>query len=143
MAQTIITSQAPNAKPSNSIAVLNTDWQTLVSVDNYEIPVPGFGGQTRVAPGVAEITSPLVLSNTSAQTQLVSVQIVRDGSTTFLIADQIPVESNDIVYIPLNGQFLLSESQDELQVKAETNGNVTAMISFTQGQSEENDPLGN
>lgn len=142
MAQTITTSQAPNAKPTNSFLTLTTNWQTIISVDNYLIPVPGFGGQTRTAPGVAEITSPMILTNTSSLTQYVSIKAVING-TEFIIGNRIAVEPNDIVYLPFNGQFFLSETSDRLDVKAETNDNVTAMISYTQGQSEENDPLGN
>lgn len=142
MAQTITTSQAPNAKPTNSFILLTSDWQKLIEVDNYQIPIPGFGGATRTAPGVVEITSPLTLANVTSATQLVSIRLIKNNEN-FLIANQIPVEPNDIVYVPLNGQFLLSESQDSLEIKVETNNNsVTAIISYTQGQSEENDPLG-
>jgi hypothetical protein len=142
MPQIITTSQAPNAKPTNKFLILTTNWVTMITVDEYDVPKPGFGVARRIAPGVVEITSPLTLSNVSSQTQLVSVRIVNTAGT-FVIANQIPVEPNDIVYIPLNGQFLLSDTDDTFQIKAEAANNVTAMISYTQGQAEENDPLGN
>jgi len=143
MSQTIITtSQAPNAKPKNRFLILSNDWVNMIAVPIYDVPKPGFGVARKIAPGVIELTSPLTLSNISSQTQLVSVRIVNTIGT-FVIANQIPVEPNDIIYIPLNGQFLLSDTDDTFQIKAEAANNVTAMISYTEGQAEEDDPLGN
>lgn len=138
---TITTDQAPAAKPISESLVLTTAYQDLITVDDYDVPIVGFAADRRIAPGVAEISSPLVLANVTGTSKTVTVRIQRGGQN-FVVANEVPVEPNDTVYIPLNGQFLLSETEDKLQVLADAVGSVTAMISYTQGQSEENDPFG-
>ena len=41
---TIVTSQAPDAKPVSKNITLTTNWQTLIEVPNYEVPELVFGG---------------------------------------------------------------------------------------------------
>ena len=141
---TITTEQAPSAKPVSVFKTLPTAFgdsnATLITVDDYDVPVVGFGAERRIAPGVAEISSPLVLGNNSANAISVSVRVVK-GGINFDIANEVLIEPNDILYIPLNGQFLLSETNDQLLAIASDVGSITAMISFTQGQAEENDPF--
>ena len=139
---TIITDQAPSAKPINVVKRLTNVFQDLITVDDYDIPVVGLGGQRRIAPGVAEVTSPLIISNISSEAATVTLRIVRD-TVNFVIANGIIVEPNDIVYIPLNGQFLLSQTNDKLQAIASANDRINVTVSFTQGQAEEDDPFGN
>jgi hypothetical protein len=55
----------------------------------------------------------------------------------FTLANTYPVELRDSMFIPLNGQFLLTG--DRLQIKASANDQLIATISFTEGQSEEDD----
>ena len=43
------------------------------------------------------------------------------------------------MFVPLNGHFFLSETSDTLQIRASTGGSLTVMLSFTQGQAEEDD----
>lgn len=148
MAQTITTEQAPSAKPNNVSIVLTTAFQQLITVNNYDIPIVGLGGQRRIAPGVAEITSPIILTNTTIVPANITVRIVKQGTNNFVLANEIPIEPNDVVYIPLNGQFLLSDLNnppvvgDRLEIRSSVSNIITATISFTQGQSEENDPFG-
>lgn len=132
----IITEQAPSAKPISIVQTLSDSFDDFITVDSYEIPVIGFAAETRVAPGVVEITSPLTISNTGSTSETVTVQMIR-SSNTFVLANEVPVEPNEIIYIPLNGQFLLSVDDDRLQVRASTGGTLTALLSFTQGQAEE------
>jgi hypothetical protein len=230
----ITTDQAPSAKPV-SISVNVTDqWQTIIDAPDYDVPVVGFGTTRRVAPGVSEISSPLMVANIIGATSNISVRIVksdryiidaqdetnynnvssngtfsggvghaindtitldngatllvdaissgavtqftiqtvgsrvaRDGNgesvltqvissgtgedftltarennydTTdgiFLLANTYPVELRDTMIIPLNGQFLLTG--DRLQIKATANNQLVATISYTEGQSEEDD----
>jgi hypothetical protein len=230
----ITTDQAPSAKPV-SISVKVTDqWQTIIDAPDYDVPVVGFGTTRRVAPGVSEISSPLMVSNIISATSNISVRIIkaeryiidaqdetnynnvssngtfsggvghtngdtitldngatvlvdanssgtvtqftiqtvgtrvsRDGNgesvltqvissgagedfsltvrennydTTdgiFTLANDYPVELRDTMIIPLNGQFLLTG--DRLQIKASANDQLIATISFTEGQSEEDD----
>jgi len=230
----ITTDQAPSAKPV-SISVNVTDqWQTIIDAPDYDVPVVGFGTTRRIAPGVSEISSPLMVANIIGATSNISVRIVksdryiidaqdetnynnvssngtfsggvghaindtitldngatllvdaissgavtqftiqtvgsrvaRDGNgesvltqvissgtgedftltarennydTTdgiFLLANTYPVELRDTMIIPLNGQFLLTG--DRLQIKATANNQLVATISYTEGQSEEDD----
>ena len=142
MTTIITTEQAPSAKPINVVLQLDTSFQQLIDTVRYDIPVVGLGGQRRIAEGVSEITSPIVLTNTSAQSATVTARIVK-GGVNFIVANAIRVEPNDIVYVPLNGQFLLSETEDKLEITASADNTINAMISFTQGQAEEDDPFGN
>ena len=134
---TITTEQAPAAKPISSSVILTSAYQDIIVVDNYDVPVVGFAADRRIAPGVAEISSPLILTNTTGTTKTVSVRINRGGST-FMVASGVQIEGNETAYLPLNGQFLLSETSDSLQAVSDSVGSVHATISYTQGQAEEN-----
>jgi|TARA_B110000483_G_scaffold152902_1_gene181820 hypothetical protein len=135
---TIVTSQAPDAKPVAVNLVLSTNWQEIINVPNYEVPELVFGGSTTVEPGVGEVISPLVLCNTSANTVNVDVQVYRfDTNTNFYLIRNMPIPSYDTIPIPLNGQFL--KSGDILEAKASADLAVHSTLSFTLGQSEEDD----
>ena len=135
---TVVTSQAPDAKPVAKNLVLSTNWQTIIEVPQYEVPELVFGGSTTVEPGVGEIISPLVLCNTTANTVNVDVQVYRYvENDTFYILRQLSVPSYDTIPIPLNGQFL--KSGDILEAKASADLAIHSTLSFTLGQSEEDD----
>jgi hypothetical protein len=135
---TIQTSQAPDAKPVAVNKVVSTNWQVLADVPNYEVPELVFGGSTTVEPGVGEIISPLILCNTTNSTVLVDVRMHReDINAEFYVLRQLPVPGYQTIPIPLNGQFL--KSGDTLEILADTDLAVHATLSFTQGQSEEDD----
>ena len=135
---TITTSQAPDAKPVAVNLVLSTNWQEIINVPNYEVPELVFGGSTTIEPGVGEVISPLVLCNTSANTVTVDIQIYRyDDSLNYYIIRNMPVPGYDTIPIPLNGQFL--KSGDILEAKASADLAVHSTLSFTLGQSEEDD----
>jgi hypothetical protein len=135
---TIQTSQAPDAKPVAKNLVLSTNWQTLIEVPNYEVPELIFGGSTTVEPGVGEVISPLVLCNTTANTVNVDVQIYRYvENLEYYLVRNLPIPGYDTIPIPLNGQFF--KSGDLLEAKASENLAVHATLSFTLGQSEEDD----
>jgi len=135
---TIQTSQAPDAKPVAVNKVVSTNWQVLADVPNYEVPELVFGGSTTVEPGVGEIISPLILCNTTNSTVLVDVRMHReDLNAEFYVLRQLPVPGYQTIPIPLNGQFL--KSGDTLEILADTDLAVHATLSFTQGQSEEDD----
>lgn len=138
MSELVVTTQAPAAKPVSVFKSVPDTYTDIITVDRYEIPVTGFAAETRVAPGVAEVTSAVTVSNTTNSTVRFDLRILRD-STEFLISDQFPVEPNEMVFVPINGHFFLSESEDTLQIRANTGGALTVMMSFTQGQAEEDD----
>jgi hypothetical protein len=135
---TIVTSQAPDAKPVARSFTLSTNWQTMIEVPNYEVPELVFGGSTTVEPGVGEIISPLMLCNFTANTVAVDVRTYRFvENDTFWIVRNLQIPAYDTIPLPLNGQFF--KSGDLLELKADTNLSVDATLSFTLGQSEEDD----
>lgn len=135
---TITTSQAPDAKPVAVNKVVSTNWQVLIEVPQYEVPELVFGGSTTVEPGVGEVISPLILCNTTANTVNVDVRTHReDVNAEFYILRNMPVPAYQTSAIPLNGQFL--KSGDTLEILADTDLAVHATLSFTLGQSEEDD----
>jgi hypothetical protein len=135
---TISTSQAPDAKPVVANLTVSTNWQTLISVPNYEVPELVFGGSNTVEPGVGEVISPLILCNFTANTVSVDIQIWRyDQIEHFWVIKGLRIPGNDTVPLPLNGQFF--KSGDELEIKADTSYAVDATLSYTLGQSEEDD----
>lgn len=135
---TIKTSQAPDAKPVARSFTLSTNWQTMIEVPNYEVPELVFGGSSVVEPGVGEVISPLMLCNFTANTVSVDVDTYRFlENDTFWIVRNLQIPAYDTVPLPLNGQFF--KSGDLLRVKADANLSVDATLSFTLGQSEEDD----
>lgn len=235
----IVTEQAPSAKPISISVDVTTDWQTLIDVPDYDVPVVGFGSSRRVAPGIAEISSPLSVVNYDIANPTVSgridvrivrglrplilpqtevdfaefdggigheagkkvelsngaiitiVQVSTDGngvverfsidsvgspvqavpepleqifdtvipeidrspgigfsitveeinlSTTeehFYIMRNYSIRANDLYRFPFAGQFLLT--RDKLQIRADLDNKITATISYTEGQAEEDD----
>ena len=135
---TINTTQVPDAKPVAKSFTLSTNWQTMIEVPNYEVPELVFGGSTTVEPGVGEVISPLMLCNFTANTVAVDVRTYRyDLNDTFWIVRNMQIPAYDTVPLPLNGQFF--KSGDLLELKTDTNLAVDATLSFTLGQSEEDD----
>jgi hypothetical protein len=138
---TIRTGQAPDAKPERKGLILTDEWQTMIEVPQYQIPEETFGSTEVVVPGVAEVISPLLICNVSSGTATVTVKAVRyedaNTSSEFILANEIPVSPNDLVNLPLNGQFFLSG--DKLEVKSDTIGALHVTISYTVGQAEQDD----
>lgn len=135
---TISTSQAPDAKPVAKNLTLTTNWQTLIEVPNYEVPELVFGGSNVVEPGVGEVISPLIICNFSANTVNVDVRTHRYVlNQEFYVIRNMPIPAYDTFALPLNGQFFASG--DLLEIKASANLSCDATLSFTLGQSEEDD----
>lgn len=135
---TIVTSQAPDAKPVAVNKVVSTNWQVLIEVPQYEVPELVFGGSTTVEPGVGEVISPLILCNTVANTVNIDVRVHReDVNAEYNLLKNMPISGYQTTAIPLNGQFL--KSGDTLEIIADTDLAVHATLSFTLGQSEEDD----
>lgn len=135
---TITTSQAPDAKPVAFAGTLATNEVVIMTVPNYLVPELVFGGSSVVEPGVGEIISPLVLCNITNATVNVDVYIYReDTALVHYILKNFPVPAYDTIPIPLNGQFL--KSGDKLSAEASADLAIHATLSFTLGQSEEDD----
>lgn len=140
----ITTSQAPDAKPVGVSKFVDTTWTTLIEVPRYEIPEETFGGGTIIVPGVAEIITPLIITNTTPSSLTVDIRIYRelksDGTidrTNYLIATQLPVPGYDILPLPLNGQFIASG--DRLEISSNSSSGIVVTISYTVGQAEQDD----
>ncbi|RPH08782.1 MAG: hypothetical protein CBD54_001115 [Alphaproteobacteria bacterium TMED194] len=135
---TINTSQAPDAKPIAISKVVTTNMSVIVDCPQYNVPELVFGGSNVIEPGVAEIISPLVLCNVTANTVNVDLQMHREvENLEFFILKNMPIPAYETIPIPLNGQFL--KTGDELKIEATADLAIHATISFTQGQSEEDD----
>ena len=135
---TIKTTQAPDAKPVAKSFTLSTNWQTMIEVPNYEVPELVFGGSTTIEPGVGEVISPLMLCNITANTVTCDVRVHReDINAEFYLMRNLQLPSYDTIPLPLNGQFF--KSGDLLELKCSENLAVHATLSFTLGQSEEDD----
>jgi hypothetical protein len=79
-----------------------------------------------------------MLCNFTANTVAVDVRTYRyDLNDTFWIVRNMQIPAYDTVPLPLNGQFF--KSGDLLELKTDTNLAVDATLSFTLGQSEEDD----
>lgn len=135
----IETSQAPDAKPIGLSRTLGITWQTLIEVPSYKVPQQSFGGGTDVVPGVAEIISPLLVCNKSnVSTEEISIRVYRaDTETTFMLTNQLPIPRNDMIAIPLNGQFIYTG--DILEALASDTNVLDVTMSYTVGQAEEDD----
>lgn len=138
----IVTSQAPDAKPVVSNVLVTSTEKVLISVPQYEVPELVFGGSTVIEDGVGEVISPLILCNVTAATAIVDVRAERFisngfGNTSFYFVRQLQVPAYETMAIPLNGQFF--KSGDELRISCNTDFAINATISFTLGQSEEDD----
>lgn len=135
----IKTSQAPDAKPVGvSKFISDAGWTTLIEVPKYEIPEEIFGGGTIIVPGVAEIITPLIISNITPTSLTVDIRIYRiDDLTNYTLATQLPVPGYDILPLPLNGQFIASG--DRLEIISNSPAGIVATISYTVGQAEQDD----
>lgn len=139
---TIITSQAPDAKPIAISRLLTDQWEEIIVVPSFEVPEESFGGGRVIVPGVAEVISPLLVSNISDSTSRLSIRIFRKETVTqtvgpFILANEIQIPGRDIIAIPLNGQFILTG--DVLEVRASVAGQLNITLSFTIGQAEQDD----
>lgn len=142
---TITTVQSPDAKPVAASKNVTTVFTTLIEVPNFETRELVFGGENVVSPGVAEIISPLMVTNYSANTAYFDVRVYRlfDYSTqpetfvsdTFYFYRNIPIPAYDTIPIPLNGQFFYNG--DLLEIRADQNDAISVNISYTLGQAEE------
>jgi hypothetical protein len=134
----IQTSQAPDAKPVAISKRLSSSWEEIISVPSYEVPEESFGGGTIVVPGVAEIISPMLVSNITSSTASISIRVFRnEANTHFFIANDFPIAGNDVTPIPLNGQFILTG--DILEVQASIVDALDITLSYTVGQAEQDD----
>ena len=135
--RTIALLEAPAAQPrAESKTVPQGSWLEIVDAPQYELPKSNFTSEgTKIAPGVAEISSPLLVSNKSSGEARVTAQIVRQNGDVSEFATDYPVPVADALPLPLQGQFLLAG--DIVQVMSDTADALDATISWTEGQAEQ------
>lgn len=137
MATIIVTDQAPAAKPVSESMEVRDFWQTLLETPQYNVPVVGFGTTRRLAPGLTEIASPLIVTCVSDEPAVLDVRILRGDFSEAWLVRQLDILPYDMTLVPLNGTMLLTG--DRLQVKANGNNLIDVTISATVGQAEEDD----
>jgi hypothetical protein len=141
----ITTDQAPAAKPIGANLLLTTSYQTLVEAPLYVVPLVGFNTGTTNARGVVEFSSPLIITNIDTTSRSFTVRISRATGFSFVIANAVVVEPNDVMPFPLNGQFLIRDDTvsvsvgDRLELLASANNALVATVSYTEGQAEDDD----
>jgi len=134
----ITTEQAPSAKPEAVSIQLNTNWTTIIDTPVYDVPVVGFGSTRRVAPGVTEPSSPILVTNvggTAAAT--VDVQIIKAERP--LDAGQTEVEYaglfNPGINYDIGNVVILTNSATVTIDNVDGNGSVTEFSVTTGGDS--------
>lgn len=135
----IISDQAPSAKPVSISIIVTDQWQTIVDTPDYDVPVVGFGTSRRVAPGVSEISSPLVIANIGETSDNISVRIVR--SERFITNSQTQESydnatangtfSGGVGYV--DGESITLLSNTTVTVVSNTNGTVSQFIISSEG----------
>ena len=133
--RTITTNQAPSAKPDAISKAVPVDWIEVADGPSYDVEKVGFSSERRIAPGVAEISSPLLITNISGETARIDARIERENGDVSEIAVGFPVPVADALMLPVQGQFLLAG--DTLKIRADVEGALFATMSFTEGQAEE------
>ena len=114
---TIKTSQAPDAKPIAKSIILTT---------------------TTVENGVGEVISPLICCNITANTATVDLRVHRHADNfEYFFLRNLQVPAFDTIPVPMNGQFF--KTGDVLEIISDTDLAIHANLSFTLGQSEEDD----
>jgi hypothetical protein len=96
----ITTDQAPSAKPVSISVKVTNQWQTIIDAPDYDVPVVGFGTTRRIAPGVSEISSPLMVANIINASSNISVRIIK--SERYIIDAQDETNYNNV---SSNGTF--------------------------------------
>lgn len=135
--RTITTDFAPSAKPIGvSIEVID-EWTKLAEAPEYDILETGFASARKIARGVLEVSSPLLLANTTETNATTDVRIVRNDGSTAVIVQGFPIAGEDTLLVPLQGQFLVSG--DYVECKTTLASGVFATLSYTEGQSEDDD----
>lgn len=135
MTTTITTDLAPAAKPIPASMTLTTYYRVLLETPQYNIPVQGFGQSRRIAPGLIEVSSPLIVCCKTDQPARIDVMVWRAGGIQTQLVRDFEVVPQDTTLIPLNGLMLLSG--DRLVAKASTDDRLDVTISATVGQAEE------
>lgn len=135
--RTIELLEAPAAQPrSVSKVVPQGSWLEIIDAPQYELPKSNFTSEgTKIEPGVAEISSPLLVTNITSDQVSVTAEILRENGDVSTIAYQFPVPVADALPLPLQGQFLLAG--DIVRVQADKADALQATVSWTEGQAEQ------
>lgn len=146
----IKTDQPSSGKPlllfiptaSNS-GFVNTSWQTLAEAPDFSIPASGDDGAVadpadadrELRPGEVFIETPLAVTNTTATTRWVEVQMLLQGDSgqAIPLTARVPVPGGETVYLSIQGLRLLktdltnTQPGGRLQIQAEVNNALKVM----------------
>lgn len=118
--------------PGTNSGFVNTTWYTLLEAPDFSVPGTGDGVSTldpansarELRPGEVFIETPLLVSNTTATSQSVELQVVlQGGSATVPLVIPTLVPAGETVFLPVQGLRLLktdfdAADGDRLQIKA-------------------------
>ena len=145
MATTIdVDRAAPVAAPVGQSVNLTTSYQDVAEPNNFLVPERNntTTGVDAIQPGFIEFTSPVILANKSGTERTVTLRITRADATVSVLMDEVPVQPNDTVLYPINGQVLLNNSGttdgtgDKLEALASADDAIDLTVSYTLGQAE-------
>lgn len=114
----IRTEQAPSAKPVAVSLDVTDEWQMIIDAPEYDVPVVGFGTARRIAPGVAEVSSPLLVTNLTGTVAAVSVRVFRALRPLILPQTQLDFPGFQGGQGYSNGDILTLTNGAEVQVDA-------------------------
>lgn len=122
----ITTEQAPSAKPISSSLELTTEWQTIIDVPDFDVPVVGFGIVRRIAPGIVEISSPILISNYSTTTQSnVDIRIIKADRPLVTSQTETDFEEWTSGSGYVDGEVITLTNGAEVQVNANVSGEIS------------------
>lgn len=117
------------------VARLNvtSTFAAILETPSYLVPASGPNPQ-RTVEAVALLTSLIVANNGTSTIQL-SVRVVAEDTSTWLLLNQMDIPPNDFALIELGKQNL--PSGDQLQLKCENFQGAVASLSYVLNQREE------
>jgi hypothetical protein len=158
----INTDQPSSGKPlllyipsSSNSGFVNTTWQTLAEAPDFSIPVVDENtavldpadNSRELRPGEIFIESPLGVTNVTATSQWVELQMLLQGVSgqAIPLTSQVIVPAKETVYLPVQGLRLLKTDFDttaggRLQIRGEVNNAFKVMGSAVELEAAQHDP---
>lgn len=122
---------------SSNSGFVNTTWTTIAEAPDFSIPSTGDEAATadpteadrELRPGEVFFESPLLVTNTTATTRWVEVQMAMEGTNgqAIPVTPRVPIPANEAIFLPIQGLRLLktnlanTEPGGRLQIQAEVN----------------------
>lgn len=157
----IITDQPSSGKPvvifiptATNSGFVNTSWFTVLEAPYFSIPevsedgVPDPGDSGReLRPGETFVEAPLVVTNTTATSRWVELQVLLQGASgqAIPITQRVVVPASETIYIPIQGLRLLKTDYTDavggrLQIRAEVNNALRIFGSASELEASDHAP---